>query len=94
MNKIFHFIVYILIFRIHFLRLWKCLVLTKTRNHLKRSTTSYNEQETTWNDLQRPKKTDNEQETTWKRATTSKKRPKPTYSEQKKKKKRETTNNK
>ena len=37
------------------------MVLTKTRNDLKRPT-PYNEQETTWNDLQ---PTYNEQETTW-----------------------------
>ena len=68
-----------------------CRVLTKTRNNLKRPTTTYNEQETTWNDLQRH----NEQETTWndlqrarndlKRPETTsmgKKQPETTYNEQ------------
>ena len=52
------------------------MVLTKTRNDLKRPETTYNEQETNWNDLQQPatskkrpemtyETTYNEQETTW-----------------------------
>ena len=70
---------------------WK-LVLTKTRNDLKRPTTSKKRPETTWNDLQWarndlkwPETTCNEQETTWndlQRPTASKKRPEMTYNEQ------------
>ena len=68
------------------------MVLTKTRNDLKRPTTTYNEQETTWNDLQharydlkqpamskkQPERTYNEQEMTW----NDLQQPEKTYSEQ------------
>ena len=40
-------------------------VLTKTRNDLKRTTTTYNKQETTYNGKKQPEATYNEQETTW-----------------------------
>ena len=69
---------------------WK-LVLTKTRNDLKRPTTSKKRPETTWNnlqwarnDLKWPETTYNEQGTTrnyLKRPTTSKKRPETTYND-------------
>ena len=58
------------------------LILTKTRNDLKRHKTTYNEQETTWNGLKQRETTYNT-ETIYrdlKRAITNKKRPETTYS--------------
>ena len=76
-------------------------VLTKTRNNLKRPTTTYKEQKTTWNDLQRtrndlkrPTTTYNEQETTWndpQQVRHNLQRPEPTFNKKKQDAKRPTT---
>ena len=83
------------------------LILTKTRNDLKRHKTTYKRArnnlkrlETTWNDLQhwndlqRPEKTYNKQETTWndlQQLRNNQQRPENTCNEQKKDAKRPTT---
>ena len=75
-------------------------VLTKTRKDLKRSTTTFNEQKTTWNDLQRstmskkrPETTYNKQETAWnnpQRVRHNLQWPEHSYNEQRKDAKRPT----
>ena len=68
------------------------VVLTKTRNNLKRPEMTWNDLQRARNDLERPTMTYNVQETTW--SKTSKTQPSMTWSYLQRTKRCETTNNK